>query len=194
MELDAKLEQLRETILNDAYRQRDQRLRELKSEKGSYIKEMQEKVLASTNQYLTQEEQTLEKEAKRELASWEFDWMKQLRKARLEIEEKVMGELKERLIAFTRSEAFAPYLRNLLERAELSVFSSGAVALCGAHAAVEEQVLREAIPDISIEKDPAIEIGGFRLKNEKRRVMIDLTLDTRLEEARHAFLSVAKLK
>ena len=105
-----------------------------------------------------------------------------------------MGELKERLIAFTRSEAFAPYLRNLLERAELSVFSSGAVALCGAHAAVEEQVLREAIPDISIEKDPAIEIGGFRLKNEKRRVMIDLTLDTRLEEARHAFLSVAKLK
>ena len=194
MELDAKLEQLRETILNDAYRQRDQRLRDLKSEKGSYIKEMQEKVLASTNQYLTQEEQTLEKEAKRELASWEFDRMKQLRKARLDIEEKVMGELKERLIAFTRSEAFAPYLRNLLERAELSVFSSGAVALCGAHAAVEEQVLREAIPDISIEKDPAIEIGGFRLKNEKRRVMIDLTLDTRLEEARHAFLSVAKLK
>lgn len=194
MELQAKLDQLHKTVLDDSFVQRDQRMRELKEEKAKYIKEIQEAVLASTNQYIAAEERKLEKEVKRERSALEFEQMKRLRLKRLELEEQCIAELRERLCAFTCSPDYADYLRDALKEIDLTAFSAGTIALCGENDETVQQVLREAGKDVAFKIDPAIEIGGFCLKDTERRLMLDLTLDKKLEEARHAFLSVAGLK
>lgn len=193
MELQAKLEQLRKTVLDDAQIRREERLEALKSEKAKYIKEMQEEVLSDTGRYIATEERKLERTAKKERSAWEFEEMKQLRKKRLEIEEKVMGELKENLLAFVRSSAYKEWLQAQLQKVDLAAFSEQTVALCATEHLIEEQLLKAVKPEIRLECDPDIEIGGIRLKDEKRRVMVDLTLDERMEEARHTFLKVAQL-
>lgn len=193
MELQAKLEQLRKTVLNDAQTHREERLEALKSEKAKYIKEMQEAVISDTGRYIAAEERKLERQAKKERSAWEFEEMKQLRKKRLEIEEKVMGELKESLLAFAHSAEYQAWLQAQLKKVDLSAFSDQTVALCRTEPGVEEELLKAVKPDIRLECDPVIEIGGVRLKDEKRRVMVDLTLDERMVEARHTFLKVAQL-
>lgn len=190
MELQAKLDQLRKTVLDDSFVQRDRRMQELKEEKAKYIKEIQVAVLTSTNQYIAAEERKLEKEVKRERSALEFEHMKQLRLKRLELEARCMAELREKLLAFTRSPDYADHLRAALKEVDLTAFSQKTVALCAQGDKTVPQVL-EGIP---CREDPAVQVGGFCLKDPERRLMLDLTLDKKLEEARHAFLTVAGLK
>ena len=190
MELQAKLDQLRKTVLDDSFVQRDQRMQELKEEKAKYIKEIQVAVLTSTNQYIAAEERKLEKEVKRERSALEFEQMKRLRLKRLELEAQCIAELRARLQAFTRSPAYADYLRSALKEIDLTAFSKATVALC----AEGDETAPKVLEGFSCRPDAAIGIGGFCLKDPERRLMLDLTLDKKLEEARHAFLTVAGLK
>ncbi len=194
MDAQAKLEQLRKDVLKEAYARREARLNELKREKAKYIKEMQEEVLSGTRKYIADEERNLERLAKRERSAWEFDAMKRLRLRRLEIEEQVMAELKERLLAFVRSEDYEGYLREKLRQTDLSPFTKKTVALCGTDYEREMRVLKEFLPAIQMVQDDTVEIGGFRLRDEERQIMADFTLDKKLEEARREFLNVAQLK
>ena len=194
MELQAKLEQLRKTVLDDAYVRREQRKETLQAEKAVYIKEMQDTVIGDTGRYIAAEERKLERQAKRDRSAWEFDKMRRLRRCRVEIEEQVIAELKERLIAFTKSAEYRPYLEKTLRAEELSVFSEGSVVLLGPDGADVQAVLAALRPDLRFEQDPSIELGGFRIRDERRQIMADRTLDKRVEEAGHAFLEETRLK
>ncbi len=194
MDAQAKLALLREEVLKEAYARRDARLEELKNEKAIYIKEMQEEVISGTRKYIADEERKLERLAKRERSAWEFEAMKQLRLRRLEIEERVLSELRERLTAFAHSADYESYLRELLEKTDLSVFSEETVALCAVEHEADERILKSLLPAVRMVQDETVEIGGFRLRDEKRRIMADFTLDKKLDEARREFLNVAQLK
>ncbi len=194
MELNEKLEQLHEIILQDAFAQRDQKLNQLKQEKEDYLKRVREEIQADTARYLSEGTKKMEQEYKREKAAWEFERNCKILKKRLEIEEQVMAELRQKILVLTHAPEYEEHLNRLLDTVKSFGFSGETVALCGEKASVEKKVLQTRLPDVAFETDSTIEVGGFRLKDEKRQVMLDLTLDKRLEEARHLVFQVANLK
>lgn len=108
--------------------------------------------------------------------------------------DKVFEEARVKLLDFTKTEDYTEFLqRSLKEIAALCGTDSCEISVCPADEDKRGLIL-SLIPGASVSADNHITLGGIRAYCPQKGVMMDDTLDTRLNEQRRWFVENSGLK
>ena len=128
------------------------------------------------------------------VAAQELEARHEILKLRNSKTDEIFRSVAARLLQYTETDG---YKTGILERAaKLKDFldhSESAVLVREYDKALGAEIIK-AIGGGTVEHDSSITIGGFKLKNEKARILIDETLDERLLDQRQWFLQSCGLK
>ena len=153
------------------------------------LKKAGDKARAQAQAMVTREVQLNEQELNRTIAHNTVEKRAQLNEKRAEITRNVFDSARDKLLAFTRSDAYEDFLKK--SAAEFAkAFPDGEVVI---YVKSEDEkyasVIAEAFGrECAVETDSSIVIGGCRCKAQNGKVMADDTLETRLEAQKDWFL------
>ena len=129
-----------------------------------------------------------------DLAKKELALRNGLFRERQALADKVFDEAKEKLLAFTQSEEYSDFLKRSLEEIKAHCGTARCV-ISIAPCDVEKRALIESvIPDAQITADNHILIGGIKANCPELGILMDDTLDARLEEQREWFIENCGMK
>lgn len=124
----------------------------------------------------------------------ELEMRNNLFSQRESIIKKVFEEAREKLIAFTESDAYSGYIEDSAkEIAALFGNEPCKVSIAPKDEALGD-IIKKHLPNAVIKTDNHIAIGGIKAYCESRGVMADDTLDAGLDEQREWFIENAGLK
>lgn len=138
----------------------------------------------------------LRREIGLEVSSAQREADAELHACRLEIEEAVFNAVKEKLAAFRQTDAYNTYLTQGADKLNELFAPGDEVKLF--YAPFDEEklpMLRSAIKaNVEAAADESIELGGFRAECRARRLAVDDTLDSALEQQRDSFRMIPELR
>ncbi|MBQ2774274.1 MAG: V-type ATP synthase subunit E [Clostridia bacterium] len=131
-----------------------------------------------------------EQELNRTIAHSTVEKRSELTAKRAEITEKVFESACDKLLTFTKSEAYEGFLKKSVANLA-KIFPDGEVVI---YVKKDDEKFTSAIieafgRECTVEVDETIVIGGCRCKAQKGALVADDTLETRLESQREWFLS-----
>lgn len=178
-----QVEQERKDIINRANETRE---RELNAYKEQVIDEMFHQIQQKTR--------AVRQKAIRDKAQAEQKAHQELLTRREELSARVFSAVKGRLHEYAASEAYrTALLAQLAALKDKWDHSHSAVLLGEADKALETRV-KAALPGCAVEYTRAIRLGGFRLRNREAGILVDQTLDSKLEDQRSWYLANCGLK
>lgn len=179
---------------------------------NSYAEKQRLNILYDTEQYTSGELEKAEAEALRdayihisndtagvrasvvrELSARELAARRRLFEERVSIEEEVFAEARKRLQTFASGAGYDDYLTRAAKKASQLLPDGGVILRVRPADESKGGLLRDAIPGCTIECDTSIAVGGFTAEDTVRGVLIDMTLDSRLEQQRENFRRTAGL-
>ena len=129
-----------------------------------------------------------------EFAQKENALRRELYAARSAITEQVFTEAAGRIASYTVTDAYRDALVRAAQEASAICGSEGCtVYLRPADMAIAADITAQ-FQSASAQEDAAIAVGGLRVLCEKKGVLIDDTLDTKLQEERRRFIQTSGLK
>lgn len=135
----------------------------------------------------------IEAKSKMEVASYENEKKKEIYKKRQNYQKEVFKSAADLLRAFVKSPEYKPYLEQCL--ADLGDKVSKNLTF---YVLEEDTVAAKAIAKrftgAKTEYSTAFEIGGFRVRDDDKHILIDETLDTKLQEQTDWFLLHSQMK
>ncbi len=178
-----------DAINQDAEDRHEELARKNKDMLNIGLKKAGDRARAQAKAMVAREVQLNEQERNRTIAHNTVEKRTQLNEKRAEITKKVFDSARDKLLAFTRTEAYEEFLKKTaVEFAK--EFKSGEVVI---YVKAEDEKYASAIAEAfgrecTVETDSSIVIGGCRCKAENGKVMADDTLETRLEAQKEWFL------
>lgn len=129
-----------------------------------------------------------------DLAKKELALRNELFYERQTLADKVFDEAKQKLVAFTKTDDYNRFLGRSL--AEIKVKCGTARCDIAIAPADEEKrgLIADVFPDARITADPHIQIGGVKANCPELGILMDDTLDSRLEEQRRWFIETCSMK
>lgn len=137
--------------------------------------------------------QKIKTNTKMQISQYNLQKKKDIYLKRKEYQNLVFDTAKKELIEFTKSDEYASFLEKSLAVLSDKV-SNNTTIFCSADDKKYEALIKKAFPDANTEIDNAIEIGGIKVKDNDKNILIDDTLDTRLCEQNEWFISNAKMQ
>lgn len=135
----------------------------------------------------------IEAKSKMEVASYENEKKKEIYKKRQNYQKEVFESAADLLRAFVKSPEYKPFLEQCL--ADLGDKVSKNLTF---YVLEEDTVAAKAIAKrftgAKTEYSTAFEIGGFRVRDDGKHILIDETLDTKLQEQTDWFLLHSQMK
>ncbi len=129
-----------------------------------------------------------------ELAKKELALRNGLFRERQALADKVFDEAKEKLLAFTQSEEYSEFLRRSLEEIKAHCGTAQCVISIAPCDEEKRSLIESVIPDAQITADNHILIGGIKANCPTLGILMDDTLDARLEEQREWFIENCGMK
>ncbi|WP_405357470.1 V-type ATP synthase subunit E [Ruminococcus sp.] len=129
-----------------------------------------------------------------DLAKKELALRNELFYERQTLADKVFDEARQKLVAFTKTDDYNRFLGRSL--AEIKV-KCGTARCDIAIAPTDEDkrgLIADVFPDARITADPHIQIGGVKANCPELGILMDDTLDSRLEEQRRWFIETCSMK
>lgn len=129
-----------------------------------------------------------------DLAKKELALRNELFYERQTLADKIFDEAKQKLVAFTETDDYTRFLGRSL--AEIKVKCG--TARCDIAIAPSDEdkrgLIKDVFPDAQITVDPHILIGGIKANCPELGILMDDTLDSRLEEQRGWFIETCSMK
>nr|WP_316613663.1 hypothetical protein [uncultured Ruminococcus sp.] len=129
-----------------------------------------------------------------DLAKKELALRNGLFRERQALADKVFDEAKEKLLAFTKSEEYSDFLRRSLEEIKAHCGTAQCVISIAPCDEEKRSLIESVIPDAQITADNHILIGGIKANCPELGILMDDTLDARLEEQREWFIENCGMK
>lgn len=120
-----------------------------------------------------------------EIAKYNAKRLGELYAKRNRCREDVFASAKQKLIAFAHGEEYPDFLNRSLKRAK--EITDGEITVFVSENESNENLILSVFPECKIIKTGEIEIGGIKILNEKAGIMLDDTVDARLEEQKGLF-------
>ena len=167
--------------------------REVTAYKRERLSEAEKKALADSTALIDKEHAALQKQVRLEMSRREFSARRHLLEERQQMTETLFGEAREKLIAFTDSDDYFPFLSASLA-AMTAQLSENAVYYFSDRDEKRSGEIRALLPaGTAAEFTADITIGGVRAYDAANGIFLDDTLDTRLDEQRVWFASSSGL-
>lgn len=167
--------------------------REVTAYKRERLSAAEKKALADSTALIDKEHASLQKQVRLEMSRREFSARRHLLEQRQEMTETLFGEAREKLVAFTDSDRYLPFLRASVDAIKAQA-SANTVYYFADRDEKRAAEIKALLPDgARAEFTASIAIGGVSAYDAERDVFLDDTLDTRLEEQRAWFASSSGL-
>ena len=192
---DEKIKNIKKIVDDIASRKAEKLILEAQRLAGSEIKKQKKLLESEINLKLKQSEAEAEKTKKQEVLECEAIKKKNLIAQRDSVAQRTFAELELKLEEYVSS---PEYIKNEKEKlASLkSMFADKDTIVFVKNADVDKfkKIVEEVFEvKVQVKADDKIRFGGFVLKNENKKLSVDLLLDTALEEEKKQFFSFAGL-
>ena len=192
---DEKIKNIKKIVDDIASRKAEKLILEAQRLAGSEIKKQKKLLESEINLKLKQAEAEAEKTKKQEVLQCEAIKKKNLIAQRDSVAQRTFAELELKLEEYVSS---PEYIKNEKEKlASLkSMFADKDTIVFVKNADVDKfkKIVEEVFEvKVQVKADDKIRFGGFVLKNENKKLSVDLLLDTALEEEKKQFFSFAGL-
>ena len=192
---DEKIKNIKKIVDDIANRKAEKLVLEAKRLAGSEIKKQKKLLESEINLKLKQAEAEAEKTKKQEVLECETIKKKNLIAQRDNVAQRTFAELELKLEEYVSS---PEYIKNEKEKLAgfKSMFADKDTIVFVKSADVEsfEKIVKEVFEvKVQVKADNKIRFGGFVLKNENKKLSVDLLLDTALENEKKQFSSFAGL-
>ena len=192
---DEKIKNIKKIVDDIANRKAEKLVLEAKRLAGSEIKKQKKLLESEINLKLKQAEAEAEKTKKQEVLECETIKKKNLIAQRDNVAQRTFAELELKLEEYVKS---PEYIKNEKEKLAgfKSMFADKDTIVFVKSADVEnfKKIVKEVFEvEVQVRVDKKIRFGGFVLKNENKKLSVDLLLDTALENEKKQFSSFAGL-
>ena len=129
-----------------------------------------------------------------DLAKKQLELRDELFRERQALADKVFAQAREKLIAFTKTDDYTGFLRRSLEEIKAHCGTASCVISVSPSDEEKRSLIESVLPDAQIAVDQHILIGGIRANCPALGILMDDTLDARLEEQREWFIENCGMK
>jgi vacuolar-type H+-ATPase subunit E/Vma4 len=189
-----KIERFKDLILGEIEQQAQNIIEEQVKINEDMINEIDKKQKQYFEEYVEIKKEQIDSEFKKELSQLKFDAKKLLIKKNTELGEEVYAETKIRLKDFGHTPDYNRYVLEAVEQIEhKNQFEDGKLFIKPSDQKLAKEMVKILGIDCEIVVDESIELGGFKLMNNKGTVLIDHTLEEKLSEKHNYFIQNCNL-
>ena len=186
---DEKVSKFVQAITAYAEEQRQNIHREVEEFKAELLLVAEQEVLNDSYQLIQRERIELQNQMSREMSKREMDARKEMLSHRLEIMTTVFAKAKEKLTAFTKTQEYQAFLLHSVNNMVEQLPAEGSVYYLAMQDKLYQEELSKHIPaGSSLQFTDDIALGGIRGANSESGIMLDDTLDMRLDIQRDWFV------
>lgn len=189
-----KLDKFSSAVLQDAEENRQKILREIDEYRKSELEKAEEEVLREAYVLIQSEIADVKNKHSRKISIAELEGRRKLLLEREELADKVFAEAADRLRAFVTSEGYLKFLCGIVKRhAEKLPAGQLLIEVRGDDLQYSSVLAAAGGREAEVKANPAIRLGGVIVSCPARGLVIDETLDSRLNGQREWFTSQAGL-
>lgn len=191
---DKKVNKFIEAITAYAQEQSRKIHEEVEAFKTERLAQAEQQVLQESYNLIHREREDVNNQLKKEFSQREFTLRGQLIRRRQEIAETVFEEARQRLLAFTATPAYVEQLRSSFSEMQRMLPAEGSVYTLSERDRDKAASLADLCPAGShFDYTADIRLGGIRGMNPQMGVLVDDTLDTKLEQQQDWFVQNMRL-
>ena len=191
---DNKLDKFSSAVLKDAQEQRAKILQEIEEYRKSQMEKAEEEILHEAYIMIQNEIASIKNQESRKISLAELEGRRKLLKQREEITEKVFTETAGRLLGFTRSPEYQPYLCDRVKKCAAQLPAGKVVIrLKKDDLALSDVLIAACGREATVGAAADIEIGGFIMINEEMGLVVDETIDLKLRSQKDWFAAASGL-
>ncbi len=186
----SRLELFRQAINNQADAEAEEISRQTEETSAALEKEKRERTAHEALSEIKAERSRIASSFKKEISRCDYDMKRAVLSHRNDLTEQFFAEMGQRLSEWTKTPAYAEYLKTALAKAEEALGSSGTVI----HARHEDTDAVRALTRLPVEEDSSITIGGISAEDSAKGLFADFTLDSGLAGEKAAFPNKSELR
>ena len=183
-ELNQKLDHFTATILAEATAETERTLADLKEKRSTAFSAAEDKILAETYHYIRTEVARVKSEAGRQVSRRMLDAKKELFLRRGQIADEVFALVREKIVAYTQTDAYPRRLKALFLDAVETLKEGDDIRVYLRKADMAQaDALSAALPGMDFEfREGAFLLGGLVAESSSLGRRVDSTFDSALEE------------
>lgn len=191
---DINLEKFTSAVIHDAEEERGKILAEVEEYRKQQMQRAEEDVLHEAYNLIQSEIAHIRSRQSRALSLAELEGRRKLLALRAEITDKVFTEASEKVVAYTKTQPYADWLCEKI-KASAAMMAEGALVIevKRGETTPAEKLVAAAGRTATVKEVPGITLGGFILVNSDKGLVIDETLDLRLQNEKDWFAASSGL-
>ena len=174
-------------IRRNAELERKRLISEANSTREEEVRSAEKAAIEQARRLVSAEKASIIKNASADIASAEVSYKKEFLIRRAQMIDEIFLKAKNKLIDYRKSSDYENLLIRVAEKIEKAYPDKECTVLLGAFDTQHKEKIESIIKNSHAELCDDIAIGGMRVIFESDNIMLDETLDSRLEEARENF-------
>lgn len=192
-----EIKDIKQYFLNDIKRQSQAEIERLKQEqeavKEKAIAEIHEEAQKEAKAFLEQELKDLTAEYTVKNSRINEERNRRLMQERDALTAEIFMQASKKLQAFVQTDAYVRHMKQKLSQLHVSALTEDVVFYIGACDEQRYKEIFQGFDHVKVEVDPHIQLGGFRMEDERAGMVVDETLDTHLEDEKAWFYANSSL-
>ena len=190
---DPMVASFRNAVLKDAAAEKKARLAEQAAKHGDLLRQAKKDAAAASRAKVRRRSAEMQSKVNRSLVAKRFEAKKALLLRRMEIRDEVAQTVRTRILDFTQSEEYIEGLKRMIKSINLGMLSDKVTVFLPEHDHGEKALMERYLPNAAFEIDKKITLGGCKVKDRKKEILLDMTIDRGFEDAMERFLEISKL-
>ncbi len=183
----------RETVLRDAAAERKERSAALAARRKDALRRAKKDAAKEMRDRVTAQTAEIRSGVNRALVAKRFEAKKTLLRRRMEIRDDIAAAVRARIHDFTETPEYIDGLKRMIKSANLDMLSEKVTVFLPERDHGERALTERYLPEATFEIDKKIVLGGCKVKDRKKEIVLDFTIDRGFETAMEKFLEISKL-
>ena len=182
------LDYFKQSIAKEADKERLTMITEAKEIRESALEKIRREASLDAKRQMEKEINEIILENQKEISAMQRKTNLELIAKRQELQNKVFEEAKAQLMAYTKQDDYQIFLKSQINQLPLEIYEGQVlIHIANADHSLFEGLKAEFKGEVELVEDASIEIGGFIAINAQRGLVIDNSLDNRLESCKEWF-------
>lgn len=193
MKQNDKISKFVAAITKEADERRSRIMQETEDLISAELKKAEDEALEESYYLIQRKIAAIHAQINRDTAALRQELKADLFRRREEITAEILAHAKAKILEFTSSEHYEPFLRRSCEQA-VGLLGSGPMTVCLRREDLRfEDAIRRVLPVARFKEDDSIRLGGLKFESADGKMIADDTLDERLNSQRNWFFEACGL-
>lgn len=189
-----KLDKFSSAVLKDAEEQRSKILAEIEEYRRSELEKAEEEILHDAYVMIQNEIASIKNKHSRKISLAELEGRRNQLVLRDRLVDKVFEETASKIAAFTKTDGYRQYMIDLVKKScDQIPEGSIVISVKKDDLFLSSDLIAASGRDAKVEANAVIQLGGVLVSNPEKGIVVDETLDLKLNNQKDWFISVSGL-